>query len=388
MIVLCLGFRKGFVSAAKSRGLEIHFIVEKVKDGLEGLHFTKVADLANVEEVVAAALKTFRNEVVAVVTGHEHALASAAALRSIYSTAGVKELASTLKFRDKKVQKEAVGLAINKARCDYMPRGSVVYAELAQKFGDRFILKPSNGQGAKATTLISNQTELDSYLKNNPTVSDVQTVIESFVPGSEIHVDGIWYEDQILWATASCYLGNLLNWVDNGVVGDFPLEDSTLTAAALKLTAKVLTNLKAPNTVFHLEAFVTPVGELVFGEVAARLPGGMCPETIALTYDLDLYGAAIDIELGKRPDISRTIDEPTVVHGFVFLRRNSEFPVSREEILQRFDCVECYYPSLEEGRRGSYGRWGHAIMQAHSQEALRDKLLAIASFTNGESDNV
>jgi len=32
--VVCLGYRAGFVEAARRRGLDLHFVVDKVKPGL------------------------------------------------------------------------------------------------------------------------------------------------------------------------------------------------------------------------------------------------------------------------------------------------------------------------------------------------------------------
>lgn len=322
MTLVCLGYRKGFVEAARQRGLALHFIVEKMKSGLSGLSCTKVADLADTEEVLRAALAAVGTGITGVVTGHEQALFTAAALRSALKLPGDTHLLRCLRFRDKQIQKQSLSAAVPRARCTYLPRENPSFARLAEQLdakGRPVVVKPADGHGAQATRLVSGQTELDAYVSQFPVRSDVQTVAECFVEGEEIHVDGIWSRGEPRWLSVSTYLGPLMGWHEGAAIGDAPLggAEPELDARARRFATQVLTELDAPDTVFHLEAFVRPDGELVLGEVAARMVGALTAEVLELTYGIDLYGAAVDLALGRTP---ATLAEPAGPHGPVRLR--------------------------------------------------------------------
>ncbi|MCX4789026.1 ATP-grasp domain-containing protein [Streptomyces sp. NBC_01221] len=388
MTLVCLGYRKGFVEAARQRGLALHFIVEKMKSGLSGLSCTKVADLADTEEVLRAALAAVGTGITGVVTGHEQALFTAAALRSALKLPGDTHLLRCLRFRDKQIQKQSLSAAVPRARCTYLPRENPSFARLAEQLdakGRPVVVKPADGHGAQATRLVSGQTELDAYVSQFPVRSDVQTVAECFVEGEEIHVDGIWSRGEPRWLSVSTYLGPLMGWHEGAAIGDAPLggAEPELDARARRFATQVLTELDAPDTVFHLEAFVRPDGELVLGEVAARMVGALTAEVLELTYGIDLYGAAVDLALGRTPALPAEPAGPADLFGFVYLTRSPDHELSEASFRKRFDLIELDYPAVDEGRRGSYGRWGHAIASAPTHQQLVDELRAIAAFNRG-----
>lgn len=385
MTIVCLGYRKGFAVAAEQRGLPIHFVVEKVKPALSSQQFTTVSDLADTEQVLRAVLHDVGHDVSAVVTGHEQALFSVAVLRTVFGTQGDADLEAALRFRDKYLQKSLLPSTVDRAGCEYLARDAPSFAAIAGRLGSRIVVKPADGYGSQRTELIGDQSALDSYVERNPTRSDVQTVVESFVDGFEIHVDGVWLNGSPLWMAVSTYLGPLMDWVSGGPIGDAPLGDGDpeLSAKAERVTIDVLTALRAPDTVFHLEAFVRPDGGVSLGEVAARLAGALTAETILLTHGVDLFGAAVDLALGTTPEVPVDGQTQADMYGWVYLSRDPERPLREESFTQAFDIVDCDYPADSDGRIGSYGRWGHAIVSAPNHDALVDSLEAIAQFNRG-----
>lgn len=178
---------------------------------------------------------------------------------------------------------------------------------------------------------------------------------------------------------------NEWHWVSGSPVGDAPLgeADPVLAAQAERLTVDVLTALEAPDAVFHLEAFVRPDGDMSLGEVAARLVGGLSAETILLSHGVDLYGAAMDLALGREPELPAVGEVAGDLHGWVYLSRDPDRPLTEEDFTRTFDLVECDFPAEDAGRIGSYGRWGHAIASAPTHDELIDSLKAIAQFNRG-----
>lgn len=385
MTVVCLGYREGFARAAERRGLPVHFVVEKDKTALRSHRFTKVSDLAATEEILRAVLRDVDDKVTAVVTGHEQALFSVAALRGVFGTPGDADLRTAVRFRDKWLQKASLPSSVSRAGCEYLPRDAPRYDELAARLGPRLVVKPADGHGSQRTELVRDQAALDTYRERNPTVSDVQTVVESFVEGYEIHVDGVWLEGRLLWGTVSKYLGPLMNWTEGAPVGDCPLGDAApeLQSAAIDLTVETLGALRAPDTVFHLEAFVDGAGKLHLGEVAARMVGALTPEILLFTFGVDLYDVALDLALGVTPQVPATGPAPEALYGFVYLARDPRVPLTEQGFRDRFDLVECEYPAESEGRVGSYGRWGHAVVTAPTHEKVVQALNAVALFNRG-----
>ncbi|GHA84253.1 hypothetical protein GCM10010512_14770 [Streptomyces thermoviolaceus subsp. thermoviolaceus] len=382
MTVVCLGYRAGFVEAARRRGLDLHFVVDKVKPGLDDQSWTRVTDLSDAEEVLRAVTEHPGTGVRAVVTGHEHPMFAASVLRSVFGLPGDTDPARAVRFRDKRVQKRAVSGRIPVADCVYVKPTDPDYEALARRLGDTFVVKPADGFGSQATEPVGSQAELDDYLRRHPFVSEVQTVAESFVEGREIHVDGVWWEGRPLWAAVSSYLDPLMGWTRGKAVADAPLgpAEKQLADRATRFASDVLRALDAPDTVFHLEAFVRPDGELVLGEVGARPAGALTPEILRMTHGVDLYGATIDVALGRKPDVPETPADPTELYGWIYLVRSPDPALTEDSFRERFDLVELDYPAPENDRVGIYGRCGHAIAKAATHKELMDTLRAIAAF--------
>lgn len=385
MTVVCLGYRKGFADAARLKGLPVHFVTEKHKPGLRNHSSTRVRDLSDAQEVLRAVLAGVGDGISAVVTGHEQALFPATVLRSVFGLPGDTDLRTCLRFRDKQLQKSALPSTVARARCSYLPHPVPPFAELAQRLGPRIVVKPADGHGSQRTRLVTCQSELDAYVDLLPGRSDVQTVAESFTEGFEIHVDGVWKDGRAPWLAVSKYLGPLMGWAGGDAVGDVPLgrEEHALGERAGRFAMEVLEALGAPDAVFHLEAFVRPDGELALGEVAARMAGAMTPEILRLTHGVDLYEAALDLALGAEPELPPQGAGPERIHGFVYLTRTVERPLTEEDFSSRFHLEDVDYPPEADGRTGSYGRWGHAVVGGPTHEDVVRTLRGIADFNRG-----
>ncbi|RMB71748.1 ATP-grasp domain-containing protein [Rhodococcus sp. SBT000017] len=372
------------MEAARERGVDIHFVVEKVKADLAGSAYTLVSDLSDIAEVVRAVAASGNLVPTAAVTGHEQAVLPVAALRGLHGLPGNRDLATYLRFRDKYLQKAALPPTIAHAQCRYVKRADTEFAAMAAQMGSSLVLKPADGHGSNNTALVDSQQSYDRYFAESPILSDVGTVAESYVSGREIHVDGVWVDGRIEWSAVSAYLDQLMNWAMGGVVGDYPIDssDSSLTRLAEAFATQVLTALGAPDTVFHLEAFVDSDGTLTLGEVAARMVGAMTPEILARTYGVDLYGASLDLALGRAPVLPKSRKAPDTLFGFVFLNRHPGARVSEADIRARFDVADCSFPESRIGdSTRSYGRWGHAILGRASVSALEADLRSVAEFT-------
>lgn len=382
--LLCLGYRKGFVDAAKCLNLRIVFIVEKLKSGLSEFPTVLVSDLSRIDEVVRAAY-SLSLDFCGVVTGHEQAVLSATVLRGVFALPGDESFARGTRFRDKVVQKSSLPPEIPKADFGYVSVLSSGYDQLSARFGDEFVVKPVDGHGSINTRKIRSADSLNDFLQSVEGVSDVKIMAETFVPGNELHVDGIVMDRTVSWCATSRYLGNLMNWSEGCLGGDIVLGGHCpdLEIAASQLAERVLNALDAPDGVFHLELFERPDGQLWFGEVACRLAGGLTPEVLYKTYGVNLYEAAIRLALGMEVGVKESRFEPRDVAGYVFLPWSLD--VSEESLRSVAEFEELYYPELNDGRLRSYNHWGHAVASAPNPDELEKVFRQLHSKCVAES---
>jgi hypothetical protein len=387
MTLLCLGWRPGFASAAAACDTDIHFVVDRPKSELAPWPHTVVADLGDPSEVLRAVLAHGPRRLAGAVTGHEQAMASMALIRREFDLPAQLDLRTVSRFRDKFLQKSALPADIPRARCEYLPRGEVRLAALRERLGARIVVKPADGSGSRGATVVDSQQALEAALHAGGRGSDVGLVAESFVEGREIHVDGIWHRGALRWATTSAYLAPLITWSEGHAIGDAPLDaDAPLNHCAVDFAVRVMAALDAPDCVFHLEAFHDDANVLHLGEVAARVAGAQVPDVLALSFGVDLFRAAIDLALGRTPDVSHARPASEGPAGFLFLVQIPGRPLALADFRARFgDALSLTFPEPGSGpgAEAGYGRWGSAILRGRDHAHLAQRLREMASFNRG-----
>ncbi|MCW2631942.1 MAG: hypothetical protein JWR88_904 [Pseudonocardia sp.] len=270
---------------------------------------------------------------------------------------------------------------IKRARCRYVRTGST-FDELAAELGIPFVVKPANGLGAERTTVVGSMEEFTTLVAGSPPPSDLEYIAESFVDGPEMHIDGVWAQGGVLWSSVSKYQSSPLHCVQGGVLASQQVahtHNATLFEQARHMAERALGGLRAPDCVFHLEAFQEAKG-LTFGECAARLAGAMIPEIVDLTHGVNLYEAELSLALGEPvQDLLRPRD-PAAYHAYIFLRRYAGLRLTEADFKQRFPFTEIDYPDTADAPVGSYGRVGHAIVSDPDDRRLRELVDDIVRF--------
>lgn len=385
--VLVLGYRQGIDAVLRERGLEPFFVVERMKRQLAGREVARVADVENVQEVLRAVLARTDGGFAGVVTGHEEAVFTAAAIRAALDLPGDRDAARTLLFRDKYLQKRALPADVPRADCEYITAESS-FAGPAARLGEPFVVKPANGFGAKRTRVIRGPGDLARYWEGEQSSSSVGCVAESFVGGEEIHVDGIWQDGRLRWSCLSRYAHPPMGWNEGAILADALVaraHQPELCAHADALAERALRGLDAPDTVFHLEAYRCPTGQhagrLVFGECAIRVAGAMVPEVVALTYGVNLYEMVVGLALGEPVKPPPRDDAPRHLYGYVYLRRFPGVRVTADDFRSAFpELREVDYPSDAAAPVGAYGRVGHAFVGHENSDRLLELVSEVATF--------
>lgn len=225
----------------------------------------------------------------------------AAEVRAAFRLPGLS-LDETRRFRDKHLMRQILEEAgIRNPRFARASSAAEVLAK-AQKVGFPLVVKPTAGAGSANTYRIDDEAELLQILPRLQQVDEV--VLEEFVEGREFTFDTICVDGRILFCNILRYTPTMLEsrsqeWISpqNMILRDL---DAPAYRAALNLGRQVITALGFRTGFTHMEWFLKSNGEVVFGEIGARPPGGMTGELMNYSCDGDIYEAWAEAVLDGR----------------------------------------------------------------------------------------
>lgn len=221
----------------------------------------------------------------AVLASTERAVVPAAHLRSLLDLPGAEGEAA-LRWTDKALMKSAVrGAGIETASFVTGDEVSST-AELVERLGFPMVAKPRRGQGGRGRQIWRTTSDL---LETLPT----GMIVESFVCGTEMSIESLVHRGGVVFS-------NLTEYLEPGWASIVP---ATLPPELVReldgWNRRVLRALGLTDGIAHLELFRGSAGP-IFGELAARPPGGYLMELIRLAYDFEPWDAWIALAL-ERP---------------------------------------------------------------------------------------
>ncbi|WP_413105765.1 ATP-grasp domain-containing protein [Streptomyces sp. Inha503] len=379
--MLVIGYRDGLDEALRRRDLEPFYIVQAPVRPPRGRGVKYVADMENAQEILRAVLSAQLDDIAGVLTVHEMGVFGAAYLRQQLNLPGNTDSKTTLRFRDKYLQKSKLPPHVRRARCRYVSVGTS-FKDLADDLGEVFVVKPATGAGALRTAVVRSPEEYERALTPFTGQSDVEVVAEAFIDASEVYIDGIWKDGDLRWSSMSRNHTSPLSAVQGGVLAAHILDRrrySTLFQEAETLAGQVLTSLDAPDCVFHLEAFTEDAG-LTFGECAIRLPGALSPQINKLTFGVDLFDVEISLALGEELSGPLNSGDPDRFYGYILLRRPKSGSLTQQDFERNFRFDEIQYSSSPDTPLGPYGRVGQAIVSDQDELKLQQTIAEIVRF--------
>ena len=214
----------------------------------------------------------------------------AAEIRKAFGLAGMDGRQTTL-FRDKELMKRALDRAGIRTPRHVSAKTQTECRMAARTIGYPLIIKPIAGAGSANTYKVADQAAFEAIL---PRLNDVVEVsIEEYIEGREYTFDTICVDGEVKYYNIALYRPNVL---EARSVESLSPQTVTLrqvdTPELEKGHALGLTVLKALGfqTGFtHMEWFLTKGGEAVFGEIAARPPGGRSVELMNYGCDMDVF---------------------------------------------------------------------------------------------------
>ena len=254
-------------------------------------HYMQVGSLA-AEDAVAATVRELARQVRVdrVECLWEPYMMLAARLREELGLPGLT-VAQTVPFRDKERMKQLLDAAgLRTPRHDATGTVAGVWAA-AERLGFPLIVKPIAGAGSADTYRADSAADLDAIL---PMLRHVpQVSVEEFVDAEEFTYDTICADGQVLFENICWYrprplLTKMHEWISPIDVALRDLDAPDLQGGRA-LGAAVLQVLGFRDGFTHMEWYRKADGEVVFGEIAARPPGGRMVDLMNYATDADLF---------------------------------------------------------------------------------------------------
>ncbi|WP_340614317.1 ATP-grasp domain-containing protein [Xenorhabdus thailandensis] len=182
---------------------------------------------------------------------------------------------------------------------------------------DSLILKPRRGMGSRGIyhakdasaffliidKLKAHSIDLDSYL------------IETYIEGGVFHIDSVISHGNVIFEIGFEYLSPPMQFTDSKPRAAIMLSAPEVAVAIYQANRQVISAFNIQDGVTHTEFFYTPSGEVVFGEVAKRVGGGVISEAIYQLSGIDLNTFMVQFQLGKIIDF--TVIQETQYGGWL-----------------------------------------------------------------------
>lgn len=198
----------------------------------------------------------------------------------------------------------------------------------------RYLLKPrleassygiTTGTANDVAAVLGQLTEAEAYL------------VEAFIEGRILHVDGFVTHGELQAVVTSEYVGNCLAYASGAPLGSVQVPHDE---SAVMLTRRTLSALAHENGSFHLEIIVDEQGRYHFLEVASRVGGAGVADTFEMKTGVNLYHADLYHQVFNESLRRESPESPEFFGWFVYPGHGCE-----ERLLCEFD-AEKWRPNL------------------------------------------
>ncbi len=240
----------------------------------------------------------------------------------------------TLPFRDKERMKQRLDAAGVRTPRHARATSEREVREAAEAIGYPLILKPIAGAGSKDTHRVDEPRQLERVLPLIRHVAEVS--VEEFIDGEEYTFDTICAGGEILYWNIAWYrprplIARTVEWISPQTVTLRDVMRADL-APGREMGLAVLRALGFRTGFTHMEWFLRPNGEAVFGEIGARPPGARSTELMNYGSDIDVFTGWAEAVTMRR--LSQPI-ERRYNSAVVFKRAHGQGRIQRIEGLER-----------------------------------------------------
>lgn len=220
----------------------------------------------------------------------EPLMITAAQIREKLGIAGMS-VHTVLGFRDKSIMKDRIKAAGLRVPYAFRCKTNQEIEEAVEKVGYPIIIKPIAGAGSADTYRLDNPSQLPKVLQSIRHVQEVS--VEEFVDGREFTYDTVCVDGQPQYENVAEYLPRPLiarsnEWISPIIITVKDLHQPHILQG-IQLGRGVLKALNMGDGFTHMEWYLTPKGEVVFGEIGCRPGGAHLVDQMNYTSDIDLF---------------------------------------------------------------------------------------------------
>jgi len=197
----------------------------------------------------------------------------------------------TVTFRDKQRMKEVLDAAGIRTPHHYRARSQDEVWRALERIGYPAIVKPISGAGSADTHRVDDEEQARRALQAVKQVPEVS--VEEYIDGEEFTYDTVTARGEVLFENVAWYrpkplVARLNPWISAQAVVLRDIRRPEI-AAGVDLGRRVLRALGFDTGFTHMEWFRKPDGEVVFGEIGGRSPGGRLTHAMNYSCDVDLF---------------------------------------------------------------------------------------------------
>lgn len=237
------------------------------------------------------------------VNSDEFSLLLTGKLRDRYGIPGAGEAQLNL-YRDKDLMKKQVAkhnIRVPKHQLLDTNKQELAeyYQQLIASLGNIIVIKPVAGAGSISTHVITSLTEfLDFYPSLRATGLEFE--VDEYITGEVFHCDSVIQHGKILHSIASEYLFPNITYPQGKMMTSITLDpNNSLSQRIIDFNQQIIAALGYIDGITHLEVFHTKKDELVFLEIAARLPGGETVPNYAQMTGINFGALDVRIQAGE-----------------------------------------------------------------------------------------
>lgn len=251
----------------------------------------QVRSIMDEDALVAEVVKALRGQSIhRVECLWEPLVVAAARIREALGVPGMR--ADTVRgFRDKQLMKERIAAAGLRVPHSRRVRTAADAWAAAEEIGYPLILKPIDGAGSADTHRVDNAKELAAALAQMGHITEASC--EEFIEAREFTHDTICIDGVPVYENVAQYLPRPLVARTNEWISPVICTVRDLAQPAVQggraLGRGVLQALGMGTGFTHMEWYLKDDGEVVFGEIGARVGGARLVDQMNFTSDVDLY---------------------------------------------------------------------------------------------------
>ncbi|MCC5943514.1 MAG: ATP-grasp domain-containing protein [Bernardetiaceae bacterium] len=236
-----------------------------------------------------------------------------------------------------------------------------------EALGLPIFVKKRVGSGSRDTYQIKEE----KALLKNPSADELA---EAFIEGVEFSMEAIVYEGKTLFVNFTQY--SEPQWEN---IVPAPIDDA-LQTATYEMHSRAIKAFGIRNGITHMEVFDTAKG-LVFGEIAARPPGGHITELIELAYNFNIWKAWFELEIYGKTQIINALPKEFAAVRILHPGKGVFLGADTKEAEQHPNFVRCKIkttPNTTLKARLSVGEEvGYVVVKAKTYEETQQSLQEI-----------